>query len=80
MTSEIEATHVDIFTEYDNLVRLEESIPNGERDWQEPQFVDNNPTFETTALAQSALPMSPPNSCPVTPTSLTERNFEIKEA
>jgi hypothetical protein len=24
-----------------------ESIPSGERDWQEPQFVDNNPTFET---------------------------------
>lgn len=29
---------------------------------------------------QPSLPLSPPNSCPVTPTEFVDKNFELKEA
>ncbi|XP_046841087.1 myelin regulatory factor-like [Xenia sp. Carnegie-2017] len=47
--------------------------------WNDPvQQVDNNLPFDTLSLNSSILPLTPPGSCPVTPTSIFNGNVDLK--
>ncbi|CAB3993235.1 myelin regulatory factor, partial [Paramuricea clavata] len=81
MDFDIGSISLDFFSEHGEIGG--EGIGNPQHDdWQGPQYLDgDHPTFETFLPAeQPSLPLSPPNSCPVTPTEFVDKNFELKEA